>query len=193
MNLTEREWSKTERGQFTFYASFAVALKRLRDPAERCAAYDAIIDYALRGAAPDLDALPDAVAIAFELIRPNLDSSRRKAEAGRKGGEMGAEADEKRPKSDKEAKRKQRRSKREIERETENETEIETEYESEIEDKGLLSPASRREGESLADYSLRLKELKKAGYFDQNKAVLRPKGSVKLDEKEGTSHANDTG
>ena len=59
MNLTEREWSKTERGQFTFYASFAVALKRLRDPAERCAAYDAIIDYALRGAAPDLDALPD--------------------------------------------------------------------------------------------------------------------------------------
>jgi hypothetical protein len=193
VNLTEREWSKTERGQFTFYASFAVALKRLRDPAERCAAYDAIIDYALRGAAPDLDALPDAVAIAFELIRPNLDSSRRKAEAGRKGGEIGAEADEKRPKSDKEAKRKQRRSKREIERETENETEIETEYESEIEDKGLLSPASRREGESLADYSLRLKELKKAGYFDQNKAVLRPKGSVKLDEKEGTSHANDTG
>ena len=184
---------KTERGQFTFYASFAVALKRLRDPAERCAAYDAIIDYALRGTAPDLEALPDAVAIAFELIRPNLDSSRRKAEAGRKGGEMGAEADEKRPKSDKEAKRKQRRSKREIERETENETEIETEYESEIEDKRLLSPASRREGESLEDYSRRLKALKKEGYFDRNKALLRPKGSVKLTETEGTSHANDTG
>ena len=193
MNLTEREWSKTERGQFTFYASFAVALKRLRDPAERCAAYDAIIDYALRGAAPDLDALPDAVAIAFELIRPNLDSSRRKAEAGRKGGELGAEAGEKQPESKEKAKRRQRKSKRETENETEIETEIETEYESEIEDKCLLSPASRREGESLADYSLRLKELKKAGYFDQNKALLRPKGSVKLDEKEGTSHANDTG
>ena len=75
---------KTERGQFTFYASFAVALKRLRDPAERCAAYDAIIDYALRGAAPDLDALPDAVAIAFELIRPNLDSSRRRPQPQRR-------------------------------------------------------------------------------------------------------------
>ena len=166
-----------------------MALKRLRDPAERCAAYDAIVDYALRGAAPDLDALPDAVAIAFELIRPNLDSSRRKAEAGRKGGELGAEAGEKQPESKEKAKRRQRKSKRE----TENETEIETEYESEIEDKCLLSPASRREGESLADYSLRLKELKKAGYFDQNKALLRPKGSVKLNEKEGTSHVNDTG
>ena len=188
---------KTERGQFTFYASFAVALKRLRDPAERCAAYDAIIDYALRGAAPDLDALPDAVAIAFELIRPNLDSSRRKAEAGRKGGEMGAEAGEKRSESPGKAKRKQGRSKREKERETENETEIETETEneneSEIEDEGLLSPASRREGESMEDYSLRLKALKKAGFFDRNKALLRPRGSVKLNETEGTSHANDTG
>ena len=76
----------------------------LGDPAERCTAYDAIIDYALRGAAPDLDALPDAVAIAFELIRPNLDSSRRKAEAGRKGGELGAEAGEKRPESKEKAK-----------------------------------------------------------------------------------------
>lgn len=184
---------KTERGQFTFYASFAVALKRLRDPAERCAAYDAIIDYALRGAAPDLDALPDAVAIAFELIRPNLDSSRRKAEAGRKGGEMGAEAGEKRSESPQKAKRKQRRSKRENESETENETEIETETESEIEYECRLSPASRREGESMEDYFLRLKELKKAGYFDQNKALLRPKGLVKLTETEGTSHANDTG
>ena len=42
--------TETERGQFTFYASFAAALRRLRDPAERCTAYDAIIDYALRGA-----------------------------------------------------------------------------------------------------------------------------------------------
>ena len=186
---------ETERGQFTFYASFAAALRRLRDPAERCTAYDAIIDYALRGAAPDLDALPDAVAIAFELIRPTLDSSRRKAEAGRKGGEMGAEADEKRPESKKQAKRKQRRSKRksenEDETETENEIEFETEYE--FEDECHLSPASRRRGESMEDYYLRLKELKNAGYFDQNKALLRPKGSFKQDGKEEVDHVNDTG
>ena len=71
------------------------------------------------------------------------------------------------------------------------ESENETEFE--IEDECHLSPASRREGESMEDYFLRLKELKKAGFFDQNKALLRPKGSEKLNETEGTSYANDTG
>ncbi len=74
------------REQFTFYASFARAVKRIRKPAERAAAYDAIVDYALYGIMPDLEALSDTAAVAFELARPNLDASRRKAENGMQKG-----------------------------------------------------------------------------------------------------------
>lgn len=73
------------RSQFTFYESFATALKRIRKKADRCAAYDAIVDYALYGLEPDMERLPNAAAIALELIRPNLDASRRKAAGGTKG------------------------------------------------------------------------------------------------------------
>ena len=77
-----------EREQFTFYASFLTALRRIRKPAERCAAYDAICVYAITGELPDLDKLPDAAAIAFELIRPVLDSGKRKSDSGRAGGKQ---------------------------------------------------------------------------------------------------------
>lgn len=75
-----------KRKQFTFYESFASALKRIRKKADRADAYDAIVDYALYGIEPDMDKLPDSAAIAFELIRPNLDASKRKAEGGKNGG-----------------------------------------------------------------------------------------------------------
>ena len=74
------------RKQFTFYESFATALRRIRKKSDRCAAYDAIVDYALYGAEPDMETLPNAAAIAFELIRPMLDASRRKAKNGQLGG-----------------------------------------------------------------------------------------------------------
>ena len=75
-----------DRKQFTFYGSFAVALRRIKSKAARCDAYDAICAYALSGEEPDMDKLPDAAAIAFDLIRPTLDASKRKAEAGKAGG-----------------------------------------------------------------------------------------------------------
>ena len=75
-----------ERKQFTFYDSFFKAVSRIRSKAARCDAYDAICAYALTGELPNLDKLPDAAAIAFELSRPNLDASRRKSEAGKSGG-----------------------------------------------------------------------------------------------------------
>lgn len=75
-----------EREQFTFYSSFARAVKRIRKAADRAAAYDAIVDYALSGIEPDMEKMPDTAAIAFELVRPNLDASRRKAENGKNGG-----------------------------------------------------------------------------------------------------------
>ena len=73
-----------ERTQYTFYESFYKALSRIRRDADRAKAYDAITRFALYGEEPDLDTLPDHVAIAFEVIRPNLEASRRKAEGGSK-------------------------------------------------------------------------------------------------------------
>jgi hypothetical protein len=75
-----------EREQFTFYASFAKAARKIKKPAERCAYYDALIDYALSGAEPDEAKLPEIVCMAMELVMPVLASSRRKAENGKKGG-----------------------------------------------------------------------------------------------------------
>ena len=75
------------RTQFTFYESFSRALRRIRKKSDRADAYDAICDYALYGIEPDLETLPPPVAIAFDLIRPNLDTARRLAAAGQRGGQ----------------------------------------------------------------------------------------------------------
>ena len=74
------------RKQFTFYESFFTAISRIRKKPDRADAYDAIAAYALYGQEPDLDKLPDSAAIAFDLIRPTLDASKRKAESGKAGG-----------------------------------------------------------------------------------------------------------
>lgn len=74
------------REQFTFYRSFADAVKRIKKDADRAKAYDAICNYALYEVEPDLDNLPDAAAIAFALIKPNLDASKRKSDSGKSGG-----------------------------------------------------------------------------------------------------------
>lgn len=74
-----------ERAQFTFYRSFASALRRIRKDADRAKAYDAICEYALDGKEPDFSRLPDAAAIAFDLIKPVLDTGKRKAESGKTG------------------------------------------------------------------------------------------------------------
>lgn len=74
-----------ERTQYTFYESFYKALSRIRKDADRAKAYDAITRFALYGEEPDMEKMPDNVAIAFEVIRPNLEASRRKAEGGTKG------------------------------------------------------------------------------------------------------------
>lgn len=74
-----------ERTQFTFYRSFASAIRRIRKDADRARAYDVICDYALDGTEPDFSELPDSVAIAFDLIKPVLDTGKRKAESGKNG------------------------------------------------------------------------------------------------------------
>ena len=121
-----------ERTQFTFYESFLKAVSRIKKKADRCDAYDVICNYAMYGTMPDLDNLPDSVAIAFELSRPNLDASRRKASSGQTGGKhkqtaSKTEANGKQTESKAEANRKQTASKKENEKEKENEIENEDE------------------------------------------------------------------
>ena len=126
-----------ERTQFTFYESFAKALARIKKKTDRADAYDAICNYALYGIEPDFSLISDSVAIAFELIRPNLDASKRKAENGKRGGATKQTASKTEANASKaeanESKTKQiaseKENEREIESEKENEIENEKEYE----------------------------------------------------------------
>lgn len=130
-----------ERSQFTFYRSFASAIQRIRKDADRAKAYDAICNYALDGKEPDLSSLPDAAAIAFELIKPNLDASKRKAENGKLGAKVKQEKGAGKP----EAKHKQTVSKQEAspkQGETSSEKENEKEKEKEKENECYKNPPS---------------------------------------------------
>lgn len=79
-----------EREQFAFTSAYARAADRIEDPVERCAFYDAIQRFALAGELPDLNALPPIVAVAVELIMPQLVVAQKKASAGRAGGRKAA-------------------------------------------------------------------------------------------------------
>lgn len=84
---------------FTFYGSFYDAIKEL-DDADRLAVYDAICSYAITGEVPDLTGV---AAMAFKLMRPNIDANLQKRAAGKKGGESKPEADAKQTASKPEA------------------------------------------------------------------------------------------
>lgn len=109
-----------ERGQFTFFRSYWEALQTLPKK-ERLAAYEAICDYALNGNEQEISG---SAATAFILIKPTLDSGRKKAASGKHGGENG-KGTKKQTESKPKAKAKQ--PKREKEREEEKEREIENE------------------------------------------------------------------
>lgn len=132
-----------ERSQFTFYASFAKAAERIRKKSDRCDFYDAVKDYAIYGKEPDLDVVSDTVAVAFELVRPTLDVSKRKAESGKRGGttskleapgSKGKQTESKRKQSESKPEAKRSKPKQPAsEKEGEKEDEVEGEKESEIE------------------------------------------------------------
>lgn len=114
------------RTQFTFYESFYKAISRIKKKADRADAYDIICSYALFQEEPDLDSVSDAVAIAFELLRPVLDKAREKAENGKNGGSKPkANAKQTESKTEANAKVEQATSKKEKEKEVEVEKEIE--------------------------------------------------------------------
>ena len=113
------------RTQFTFYESFYKAISRIKKKADRADAYDIICSYALFQEEPDLDSVSDAVAIAFELLRPVLDKAREKAESGKSGGSKPkANAKQNESKTEANAKVEQTVSKKEKEKEVEVEKEI---------------------------------------------------------------------
>ena len=107
------------RSHITFFISYFTAIRRIKKKTDRCDAYDALLDYAFHDIMPDFDRLPDAAAIAFELVKPNIDSSKKKAESGAKGGSSKQAA------SKPEAKRKQPASDKDKEKEKDKEREKE--------------------------------------------------------------------
>lgn len=74
------------RKGFTFFESYAKAIKRIKKKADRADVYDAICNYALYDIEPNLDSASDVVAVAFDLIKPTLDASKKKSMAGQIGG-----------------------------------------------------------------------------------------------------------
>lgn len=158
-----------ERSNFTFYESFAAAARRIKKKNERCDFYDAVVNYALYGEEPDMESMPDIVAIAVELIKPNLDSSRRKAENGKQGGgaeangkqnESKQKANGKQTESKTEANDKQNASKKEKEIEIENKIENKIEIEKEIEGETRKEPKKKRD--AFEEFAAVDKELLKA-------------------------------
>lgn len=105
-----------ERGQFTFYRSFWEGVRRLSQK-DRLAVLEAIIEYGLNGRERELTPRQEGI---FALIKPVLDTGRKRAIVGKQGG------------SKTQAKRKQNPSKKEIENEIENELEKELDTQTDI-------------------------------------------------------------
>ena len=115
-----------ERKQFTFYRSYLDAIRRLPKK-EQGNIVLAICNYALDETIPS--ALSPIADTVFTLVKPTLDASRRKAEAGNCGGKM--KAIQKQSVSKTQANVKQTVSEKEKEKEKEKEGEIEIEKENE--------------------------------------------------------------
>lgn len=127
-----------QRTQFTFYESFFKAVSRIKKKADKADAYDMICAYALYQEEPDLDSASDAVAIAFELLRPVLDKAKERSESGKKGGSK-PEANAKQTGSKPEANGKQGETASKKEKEIEVENEVEVEIENEIDNNSSTS------------------------------------------------------
>ena len=128
------------RTQFTFYESFYKAISRIKKKADRADAYDIICAYALFQEEPNLDSVSDAVAIAFELLRPVLDKAKEKAENGKIGGSK-PKANAKQIESRAEENGNLEKAVSKKEKEVEVEKEIEVEVEKELQKEGCPAAA----------------------------------------------------
>lgn len=112
-----------ERGQFTFYRSFWDAIQILPQK-DQLPLLKAVISYALDG--EEISGLSSHQRASFLLIKPTLDSSRKKAANGRQGGSK-PKANASKPKANASEKEGEIEKENEIEEEKENEKEIENE------------------------------------------------------------------
>lgn len=175
-----------DRTQFTFYESFYKAAKRIKDPSAKAEVYDAICEYALYGNEPDIDALSEMAAIAFELIKPNLDASRKKAESGKLGGTKkqsestfeanGSKTEAKRKQNEASEKQEQTESKKENKKENKKEKEGENKIEIENKKKSY-------DADGFAAFWAAYP--KKAGKADALKAWNKLKPDIVLQAKMG--------
>lgn len=74
------------REGFMFFRSYYEGAKELDDE-QRLAFYDALIEYALNDTEPTISGVPKS---CFAFVKPVLDRSKARAEAGRKGGKASA-------------------------------------------------------------------------------------------------------
>lgn len=145
------------RNQFTFYRSYYDAIQAL-SKRDQSALILAVCAYGIYETEPK--GLSNAAITAFNLIKPTLDSGRKKAESGALGGQVSGKPSANKPQangkqtaSKTEANRKQGESAREKEKDKEKEIDIEYEVEAEAEG----------EGNSLADGDPDYYELKIIG------------------------------
>ena len=141
-----------ERKQFTFYLSIFKAIRKIKKKTDRADAYDVICAYALFGEEPDLEAMTDSVSIAFELIRPVLDASRRKSKSGKQGGSKPKQNESKQEANGKQTGSKQDESESEGEKEKEEEIEKEVEIEHECVKRGCAESKPQAEGRSFTAF-----------------------------------------
>ena len=131
-----------QRGQFTFYRSYWDSLRELPKK-DRLPILEAIISYGLDGTAPA--ALTSTQKAIFLLVKPTLESGRKKSANGKQGGKQTGskqEANRKQTLSKPEANDKQTASEKEIEIEKEIEVEIEKEVEGDVEKEGSAIPSA---------------------------------------------------
>ncbi len=119
------------RNQFTFYRSYFDAIQTL-NKRDRSAIILAVCEYALYETEPE--GLSAPATTAFELIRPTLDSGRKKAASGKQGGKANGKQDASKPK----AKPKQGENAREVEIKKKYDADVEVD--ADVEGKGNASP-----------------------------------------------------
>ena len=119
------------RNQFTFYRSYYDAIQAL-SKRDQSALILAVCAYAIYETEPK--GLSNAAYTAFNLIKPTLDSGRKKAESGALGGQASGKPSESKPQANgKQSGSKPQANRKQGENARENEGEKEIEYEFEIE------------------------------------------------------------
>ena len=73
--------------KMTFFSSYYTSIMKIKDPAERLKAFEAVCGYGIAEIEPeDMDDMPFA-SIIFDMAKPVIDSSLKSSRDGKKGGE----------------------------------------------------------------------------------------------------------